>query len=557
MRKLAPVVVFAYRRPAHLARTLAALAFNREAHATDLIICCDHVPLDADPDAVAKMNLTREIARREYRFQSVRVVERPVNVGLAENVIQGVSEVMKSYGAAIVLEDDLLVTSEFLTFMNEALVRYENNKTVACISGYVYPIHKTPESGFFLRGADCWGWASWDDRWHILEQNPDVLIDAINKKRLQDMFDFDGSYPYLQMLKDRSQGLNNSWAILWYASAFVKEKLCLYPARSFVQNIGNDGSGTNHVTWSDRYDTVLADGEQFIWPDQVAESTEGRELFRKFFTGMKPTVFSRLRKRLGKIRRSLTGRNGNNLWSGDYSSWKEAEGNCTGYDSKVILEQVKQAVKKVIRGEAAFERDGVVFEKFVYSPHLKSVLESIYRANGSPLTVLDFGGSLGSLYFQYRNLLEGKLESWNVVEQDHFVTCGKAEFENEVLKFFYDIGELTASKRPDVLILSSVICYLGNPYEWIRKFIDTGIEHIIIDRTAFIQGKSDRLTIQQVPDAIYPASYPAWFLNEEKFLIAWLSNYDVCRELPDLIDGTNTIDGFTCYRKGYYLTRKK
>jgi putative methyltransferase (TIGR04325 family) len=557
MPRNAPVIVFAFRRPAHLARTLAALALNREASTTDVVIYCDQLPAGSDNDAFAKMNLTREIAHREYRFQSVHVVERSTNLGLAENVIQGVSEVMKEYGVAIVLEDDLLVTPDFLTFMNEALLRFENNAEVACISGYVYPLSEIPESAFFLRGADCWGWASWASRWQILEKDPNVLIEAIHSKQLQSVLDFDGSYPYMKMLLDRSHGLNNSWAILWYASALIKDKLCLYPPRSFVQNIGNDGSGTNHVYWSDLYNTALANGEKTVWPEQLVESIEGRKLFKQFFIGMKPSVFSRLRRKLGKVKRAFINRGDNNLWSGDYHSWKEAEAHCTGYDNAAILDQVEKAVKQVVRGEAAFERDGVAFKTLVYSPHLKRAFEEVYEKKGAPISVLDFGGSLGSLYFQYKDLLDGKIESWNVVEQSHFAERGRSEFENEVLKFFMNMDELLATKRADVLILASVICYLENPSYWIGKFIETGIEHIIIDRTAFIQGNSDRLTIQQVPDAIYSASYPAWFLNEEKFLMAWLKEYDVFREIPSTIEGTSSIDELACYHKGFYLRKKR
>jgi putative methyltransferase (TIGR04325 family) len=555
--KTAPVIVFAFRRPAHLARTLAALALNKEASSTDVIIYCDYLPSGADSDALAKMNLTRDIARRESRFQSVRVVERSFNLGLAENVIQGVTEVINSHGYAIVLEDDLLVSTGFLAFMNEALLRYRDNEQVACISGYVYPLSKTPSTAFFLLGADCWGWATWASRWEILQKNPDVLIESIYSRKLQSVLDFDGSYPYMRMLVDRSKRLNDSWAILWYASALVKEKLCLYPPRSYVENIGNDGSGTNHLNWSSIYKSSLASNEQMAWPENIVESSEGRKLFVQFFGGMKPSLLLRVRRVLGKVKRIFINHGVNNNWSGDYHSWQEAESNCTGYDNTAILDQVEKAVRKVMRGEAAFERDGVAFKTLVYSSHLHRVLNEVYEMKGKPISVLDFGGSLGSLYFQYKDILHAKIESWNVVEQSHFVLSGQSEFSNDKLKFFLCMDDVVNEKQPDVLILSSVICYLQNPYDWIKKFIETGIEHVIIDRTGFIQGNKDRLTIQRVPAAIYSASYPAWFLNEEKFLMAWLRDYDVCQEIPSMIEGPSKVDELTGYHKGFHLRKKK
>lgn len=557
MHKLAPVIIFAYRRPAHFARTLSALALNAESAQTDLIIYCDHVPGDASAEAIYQMRLTRDIARRESRFLSVKVIERSSNFGLSENVMQGVSDVIQEHGRVIVLEDDHLVAKSFLKFMNEALLKYEHCDEVACISGYVYPLEHKPDSAFFIRGADCWGWASWKNKWSILERDAGKLIAEIERNDLTNALDYDGSYPYLQMLRDRQSGANNSWAILWYASALLRNELCLYPASSLVQNIGNDGSGTHHLAWINTYNVSFEESAEIRWPGKIEESQEGRNLFKSFFKGMKIPFSTRVRRKVGRLIRKIRNNNLDNFWSGDYTSWQEAQSDCTGYDSDAILKKVQASVRKVVSGEAAFERDGVTFNDFSFSSEILSSLEHVYQKKGDPICVLDFGGSLGSLFFQYRNLLKGKVESWSVVEQKHFVEAGKAEFENAVLKFYFSLEESIAMKRPDVLILSSVLCYLDDPYIWIKKFLDAGVENVIVDRTAFIQGKTDRLTIQKVPQSIYPATYPAWFLNEEKFLMTWLSEYDIAGELPDSIDGVNFIEDVVCYRKGYYFVRRR
>lgn len=242
-------------------------------------------------------------------------------------------------------------------------------------------------------------------------------------------------------------------------------------------------------------------------------------------------------------------------WSGDYKSWQEAMDHCTGYDQQSILEKVKASTLKVMNGEAAFERDSVAFEQFDYSEPLKNALLDI-SSQKQRLTVIDFGGSLGSLYFQYRRFLDGIDIAWNVVEQEHFVMCGNEYIKDSYLLFYNSLDEALNYGKPDLIILSSVICYLEKPYEWIRKIQDAGAEHIIADRTAFIDDNRERITRQVVPENIYKASYPSWFLNEEKFIASMTGKYRIVNELPDKFDGENYIDGKRCYRKGFYFKLK-
>ncbi|MFM9987027.1 TIGR04325 family methyltransferase [Flavobacterium sp.] len=219
------------------------------------------------------------------------------------------------------------------------------------------------------------------------------------------------------------------------------------------------------------------------------------------------------------------------IWAGDFASWEEAQLNCSGYDSDIILEKCKNALLKVKNKEAVYERDSVLFDKIQYSWGLLAGLQKATIENNNELCVLDFGGSLGSTYYQNKVFLSGlkKLE-WNIVEQVHFVDCGKQNFENEQLKFYHTIEECTQNSKPNVLLLSSVLQYLENPNQWIEKFNNLQIEYIIIDRTAFIDSDEDILTIQNVPESIYKASYPAWFFNKEK-LIKKFKNYIFIAEI--------------------------
>ncbi|MEO5911175.1 MAG: TIGR04325 family methyltransferase [Pelobium sp.] len=205
-------------------------------------------------------------------------------------------------------------------------------------------------------------------------------------------------------------------------------------------------------------------------------------------------------------------------WSGDFKTWDDAEAECTGYDTDLILEECKNSMLKIKSGEAVYERDSVLFDEIHYNWGLVAGLQKAAMENNGELCVLDFGGSLGSSFYQNRDFLNlNKKLTWCIVEQENFVKCGKENFETEELKFYYDIEECLRTNKPNVILLGSVLQYLQDPYEWLERLIELNISYIIIDRTAFIDVASDLLTIQTVPDSIYKASYPAWFFSIAKF----------------------------------------
>jgi len=252
---LAPIILFAYNRPSHTLRTLEALALNELAKESVLYIFADGIKENADSNTIQKINETRDIIKSKQWCKEVIIIERKQNFGLAKSVIEGVTEIINKYQKAIVLEDDLITSPYFLKFMNETLHKYEKEEAVACISAYIYPINDLPEL-FFIKGADCWGWATWKRAWDLFEPDGSKLLNIIESKKLITEFDLNKSYPYTKMLREQISGLNHSWAIRWYASAFIKNKLCLYPGKSLVNNIGTDGSGT-HDGSTNVYDTEI------------------------------------------------------------------------------------------------------------------------------------------------------------------------------------------------------------------------------------------------------------------------------------------------------------
>ena len=204
--------------------------------------------------------------------------------------------------------------------------------------------------------------------------------------------------------------------------------------------------------------------------------------------------------------------------SGDYHSWSAAMAASTGYDSGIILEKTRAALMKVKNGDAVYERDSVLFDEIQYTWPLLAGLMWVAARCGGTLNVLDFGGSLGSTYFQNRAFLSALPQvRWNIVEQFRHVETGKACFEDDHLRFYANIAECLAENHPNVVLFSSVLQYLENPYAVFEQVLGLPCDWIMIDRTPFWTGSTDRLCVQRVPPHIYPATYPCYILSMPRF----------------------------------------
>lgn len=215
-------------------------------------------------------------------------------------------------------------------------------------------------------------------------------------------------------------------------------------------------------------------------------------------------------------------------WFGDYPDWQAAQNDCIGYDSNEITEKVKSAALKVKNGEAAFERDSVLFYKLEYDQNLLRALEKVNEylqkqgekeANlDTSLRVIDFGGSLGSTYFQHQKALE-KFPNliWCVVEQKHFVDIGKQSFQTDRLFFEYTLQTAFDRFKPNFFLLNSVLQYIEHPYELIKAVENLKIPFILMQRTPMIEDRKDRITQQIAHPSVYKASYPSWVFGEWSF----------------------------------------
>lgn len=243
-------------------------------------------------------------------------------------------------------------------------------------------------------------------------------------------------------------------------------------------------------------------------------------------------------------------------FEGDFSSWEDAAAWCTGYDSEEILAKVLESTLKVKRGEAAYERDSVAFDEPEYVwPVLAGLMWAAASASGR-LNVLDFGGALGSSYFQYEKLLRRVPEvRWNIVEQEHYVRAGQRHVETKQLRFYRSIEECLLECRPNLILMSGVLQYLRDPAQTIGAIAAVGAAYLLIDRTPFIDLEADRLLIQRVPRSIYPADYPMWVFSSRKFMEALACDWSVVASHPSP-EGVVSAQNFEFHFCGYTFEAK-
>lgn len=251
-------------------------------------------------------------------------------------------------------------------------------------------------------------------------------------------------------------------------------------------------------------------------------------------------------------------RGGGIRFEGDYENWADAASKCSGYDADGILTKVLDATLAVKRGDAAFERDSVLFNEIEYAWPVLAGLMGAAARNGGRLNVLDFGGALGSSYFQNREFLRMLPDSrWNVVEQAHYVEAGQANLQDEQLRFYKTIEDCLIENQPNVVLLSSVLQYLESPAEIVRKLSAVGATCLIVDRTSFSTQPEDRIIVQRVLPPIYDASYPMWVLSLERFKNMLDSDWRLLASNLSPEAFVQTIEGFEFSFQGMLLEARR
>ena len=254
MPGFAPIAIFAFNRPEHLVRCIDSLHRNPEASRSVAYLFLDGARNVEEASLVERV---RTVARAATHFGRKRIIERESNWGLARNVIDGVTRVLAEHGRVIVVEDDLLVSPAFLSYMNQALALYQRSSAVFSVSGYNYPQRimtvprDYPYDAFFVARHMCWGWETWKDRWDKARwEIPDYDTFRASASWRRSFRQAGIDLP--MMLEDCMSGNLNSWAIRWTYAHFVDHGVCLVPTQSFVNNMGVDGTGV-HMAASQRY----------------------------------------------------------------------------------------------------------------------------------------------------------------------------------------------------------------------------------------------------------------------------------------------------------------
>ena len=238
----APILLFVYNRPEHTQRCIESLKRNSLATDSTLYIYADGAKDDTQQPSV---NEVRSYIHTIRGFKETIIIERDENWGLARNIIDGVTTQVNQYGRVIVLEDDLVVAPYFLQFMNDALETYQDEPKVGHIQACDFTQDPSLPDTFLIKWTGSWGWATWARAWKHFNPNGKELLQELEQRKLTRTFDFNGKYGFTRMLRRQIKGKNNSWAIRWNASLFLKDILSLNVGRSLVQNEGFDGSGTN------------------------------------------------------------------------------------------------------------------------------------------------------------------------------------------------------------------------------------------------------------------------------------------------------------------------
>jgi len=297
---LAPIVLFVYNRPWHTKQTVEALQKNELAKESELFIYCDEAK---NEDAGKSVDEVREYIDKVDGFKKVTIIKREKNWGLADSIIDGVTKIVNEYGKIIVLEDDMVTSPYFLKFMNEALEFYKDEEKVWHISGWNYPIDTDGLDDVFLwRLMNCWGWATWADKWEYFEKDIDKTISKFSKKDIM-IFNLDGYELYWNQVILNKNNKINTWAVFWYINIFLNDGLCVNPSVSFLRNIGLDNSGV-HCGKSRIKNKELNQKENIVFNSLLVENIVTTTLIKKYLKKNKNSFLNKLMNKINTLWRN-------------------------------------------------------------------------------------------------------------------------------------------------------------------------------------------------------------------------------------------------------------
>tara|TARA_B100002019_G_scaffold137251_1_gene118254 strand:+ start:21282 stop:22184 length:903 start_codon:yes stop_codon:yes gene_type:complete len=287
---LAPIILFVYNRLDHTKKTVQALLDNQLADKSTIFIFSDGAKDDKER---YKVNEVREYIKTINGFKNINIIYRDRNWGLANSIIDGVTKVISEFDKAIVLEDDLVSSPFFLKYMNESLDHFKEIKDVYHISGWNYPFSNDQLGDVFLwRLMNCWGWATWSDRWSLYKKNTKETISEFTSSDIK-RFNIDGVEDFWGQILANRDGKINTWAIFWYATIYKNRGLCVNPSKSFITNIGHDDSGVN-CTSTNEYISELNMNKNIDFDIDIIESAMAIKEVKNFYQKNKKNIFQRI-----------------------------------------------------------------------------------------------------------------------------------------------------------------------------------------------------------------------------------------------------------------------
>ncbi len=274
----AAIALFAFNRPKQLKTVLDALSTNHCADASEITIFCDGPRNEAER---TNTDAVRVVAKAAQGFAKLQVVERERNMGCAGSIIDGLQQMFAEHERVIVIEDDILCSPDTLAFLNDGLAKYENHKTVWSISAWsppaaIFPVHSDyPYDVYVVPRFNCWGWASWRDRFALIDWNVSDYEMFSQCQALQRAFNR-GGVDLTSMLNEQMCGELDTWDIRMDYARFKYGCVGVNPVRSYTTNIGI-GSGTHTTNFTTRFDndiTLAKSPDQVRWIDHIFVDAE-------------------------------------------------------------------------------------------------------------------------------------------------------------------------------------------------------------------------------------------------------------------------------------------
>ena len=522
--ELAPIVIFTYNRPDKTLSVINSLKRNNQAKQSDLYVFSDGIN-KSKKDDFFRVNCVREIIKNIDGFKNIHIIHRKKNMGLYKNITSGLDYIFKKRKKAIILEDDIVVSQNFLKYMNDSLILYENDNEVGSICSNLSKNKEKLPNTFFSYHQDCWGWGAWRRSWKLFNHNSQKLLKKIKDQGLEKKFNFENQYDFLRLLEE-NQIKKRSWAVNWYASLFVHKKLNLYSSIPMSKNIGFGQDSTNS-----KITLKVVEIEKNIInikykKIKIEELQKGYEAIVNYYKKNTNTKYFDLKNRIKRkakwikivVKNFITGDKNKFFFKGPFNTWKDALINSEGYHSSKIIDKLFISAMKVKNKKFAYERDTVLFSQPSYNWML---LYNIFKYfnNYRNFNLIDFGGSLGSTYFQHKLFLNSfKTMKWNIIEQSKISKIGNKFFSNKNLKFFNNLEPAIKKNKSKFIILNNVLQYIENPSYIIDILSKYKGMTIIIDNIIFTEKNKDIIIVQKTPKRIYEATYPLRIFSKSKFL---------------------------------------